>query len=157
VCMYNPAHTNAHDHPLAAKETYNPRWYPTGNCHTCHTSHTLALERDAEYGLARRSFLPLKPRANGERAQSLKTYFRSIRETDLPHRTRLFLSHSHQHYSSECTFVVHGEVTYHTYQYRQEEIGAPSAASSLGGPFCSTRDITTCITRASTNTVVAQG
>lgn len=41
VCV-NLAH-GASNHPFAVEETYNPRWYPTGNCHTCYTSHTLRI------------------------------------------------------------------------------------------------------------------
>jgi len=73
VCVYvcvlrmcNPAH-GASDHPFAVEETYNPRWYPTGNCHTCYTSHTLGIRENAEYGVSRRSSVFVV-----EIAQSLK-------------------------------------------------------------------------------------
>lgn len=103
VRMCNSAH-GASNHPFAVEETYNPRWYPTGNCHTCYTSHTLGIRENAEYGS--RASLVCVTCSSRDHAQSLKTYPRSIRENPNNTTPSWPFPLLHQHYPTERTTSV---------------------------------------------------
>lgn len=145
VRMCNPAH-GAFNHPFAVEETYNPRWYPTGNCHTCYTSHTLRI-REQSTGRTRRLF-PVETSRAG-RAGTISKDVSPIHSRN-PNTPPSGLSHSHQHYSAP---LVSTEGDAHEGWYRQDEIEAPSAASLLGGARRSPRGITTCILARPANAV----